>query len=288
MNTNYSTVLINEAMLQFAAISAPINAFSYATSNESLNVNDIIKVPIQTTFSASSDFNYGTAYGNDSTNLSVIPVTLNRVLTQKFSINDADYAKLDAKSITAFAGAAGAKLGADVVSASLATVINDTNYPTSASVTFTQLTSSIALADLNLQCDNGNFPMVGRNLILNPTGFNALIKNTSLNVAYAYNPSIVTNALPEKVYGFNVFKTSVLPNSCKGLVLNPNAVLFASGKHAISDNSKGYVAQDSLTVNGITITMKSFYDALNAKSVYILECLFGVAVGNTTSLYQMK
>jgi hypothetical protein len=140
------------------------------------------------------------------------------------------------------------------------------------------------------QADNALWPKDDRNIILGSTAWNNLIINPNLNQAFSYGGSqVVQNGLPTNVYGFNVFKTVVaMPNSCQALVLNPNAVLFATGLHKPATTSNGLVTFLSNTVNGVTISMKTWYDAYNSKTVYIFECLSGVSTGNTTGLFQMK
>ncbi len=287
----YGAVLIHEAMASFGNIIAPISAFSSATDYDALNVGDTVRVPFSTPNSASNNFTYASGYGTGlNTNLGVRSVTLNNIAYQRFVINDADHSKLSSTSIQTIVRQAGERLAGDVISASFASVISDVNFPTSASCTSGQLTSSNALADLVTQADNALWTTDNRNLILSPSGFNSLIKNTSLNQAFSFGGAqVVQNAAPTNVYGFNVYKSTVaMPNNCKGLVLNPNAVLFGTGQHKPSDISKPNVNFAVSTAKGVTITMKSWYDPVYAQTVYILECLFGAAVGNNIALYQMK
>jgi hypothetical protein len=207
-----------------------------------------------------------------------------------FQINDCDSAKLDDSAISTFAKQSGEFLGRDVMSASLASVLNDTNFPTSASCTSNQLTSSVAISNLVTQMDNANFPADERNLILTPNAFNYLLNNSALNQAFSYGGSqVIQTGSPTQVMGLNVFKTvATMGNNCKAIVLNRNAILFGSGQHKPSSNSNGLVQFVASTVDGVTVTLKTFYDSYNSKTVYILECLSGVSLGNGAALFQMK
>jgi hypothetical protein len=286
----FGQVFLADALDGFTGAAAPINAMSFATQNGSLNVGDTVKVPFATSNSSSANFDYSAPYGSDSVNIGVKNVTLSNLLYQKYTITDADSAKLTTGQLSAFAKQAGEKLANDVVSASFASVISDVNYSVSASIVSTALTSSSAIADLVTQADTALWPSDNRNIILSPTAWNSLIKNTGLNQAFSYGGSqVIQNGLPANVMGFNVYKTNVtMPNNCKALVLNPNALLFATGEHKPSVASTGLVDYQSATRNGITITMKAWYDAANASTHYVYECLFGVLAGNTLGLYQMK
>ena len=286
-----STIMVAEAMRGFNPLVAPITAMSYATDNSALSLGDIVKVPYATSNSSDGNFDYSTGYAGDSTILGVRPVTLNNLVYQKFTITDTDASKLTPQSILTICNQAGQKLAGDVVSASLASVISDANYPLSASCTSNQLTSSLAIADLVTQADKASWTLDNRNLILGPDAYNSLIKNPTLNQAFSYGGAqVVQDDKPTKVNGFNIYKTNVtLPNNCKGLVLNPNAILTGFGQHKVANvNGNNYVTQTNYSNDGITITLRNWYDANHALTVYVFECLFGTATGNGSALYQMK
>ena len=286
-----SDILVLEAMLGFAPVIAPITAMSYAMDNAALSIGDVVKVPYATTQTSSTDFNYDAGYNNDSTVLGVHPVTLSKLSYQKFTITDTDATKLTTKSVLNIVRQAGEKLAADVVQSCLETVINDTNFPTSASCAHTSLTSSAAIADLVTQADTALWGSENRNIILTPSAWNKLINNPSLNQAFNYGGAqVVQDDKPAKVSGFNVYKTNIsMPNSCKAIVLNPNAILFANGLHKVNPINNQYVTQTtSADKNGLTISMRSWYDANKASTVYVLECLHGVTTGTGTALFQMK
>ncbi|MEI9864024.1 MAG: hypothetical protein WDN00_05625 [Limisphaerales bacterium] len=289
-NALYSQVLLAIAVESFTGQIAPITAMSRATSHDALTFQDVVKVPYALPNSASKAFDYSTPYSSTTT-LGVLPVTLNNLSYQSFTINDCDSDKLDGAAIATFAKQCGSKLAVDVVSASLASVITDANYPLSASITSNQLTSSAGISNLVTQADNSNWGVDNRNLILGAVGWNSLINNPSLNQAFSYGGSeVIKNGAPTNVLGFNTYKSVgfTFPNSCKGLVLNPNAVLFATGLHKPSNESNGLVQFFSETVDGITVSMKTWYDAANAKTVYVFECLSGAAVGVSGGLFQLK
>jgi hypothetical protein len=154
-----------------------------------------------------------------------------------------------------------------------------------------QLTSSLAIANLVTQCDNAQFPDIGRSLILSPNAYNSLIKNPNLATAFNYgSPSGVQDGVIPKVGGFNVYKTTAtMPGSDTGIVCNNNAILTAFGKHAPNQVSNPFVTYDTATdKNGVVISMKSWYQPLQATTYFIIECLFGNGLGNTNALFQMK
>lgn len=61
------------------------------------------------------------------------------------------------------------------------------------------------------------------------------------------------------------------------------------GQHKVANvNGNNYVTQTNYSNDGITITLRNWYDANHALTVYVFECLFGTATGNGSALYQMK
>jgi hypothetical protein len=80
-----------------------------------------------------------------------------------------------------------------------------------------------------------------------------------------------------------------LPGSVKGLVLNPNSILFAAGVHKVNTSLATQVVSTTATdKNGLTITLRSWYSPDLATSNYSLDCLFGSSIGNPSALFQMK
>lgn len=293
LSSNFPTTFIEGALEAFTNIIVPITALSYTATNQLFNPGDTVLVPYCQNTSASAAFGYATGY-NQSTNLiNVKSVVLNNLVYQKFQFTDADLAKLNPEAVLKMAAQAGEALANDVISSSLSATVTNANFPTSASCVYTSLTSSAAISDLVTQCDNAKFPVSNRILLLNPTAYNVLLKNTTLASATSYGGSQVVQdggATPLKVQGFNVYKTTVtLPNSCNGLVLNSNAILTAFGVHKVNTTLATQVQYSvGSDKNGITIGLRQWYDPSYATSNYTLECLSGVGVGNPSALFQMK
>jgi hypothetical protein len=290
MNSNFNTVFLEKAMGAFTAILLPITALSYTATSEAYSPGDVVKVPYCQNASGSATFSYETGYNTNGNIINVKNVTLDNLVYQKFALTDTDSAKLNVDAISKLAVQAGERLASDVIATSLSSVVTNANFPTSASCVHTALTSSNSISDLVLQADNAKWPVDNRNLILNPTAWNYLIKNTALNSAFSYGGSqVIQDGLPAKVQGFNCYKTTAtLPNSCKGLVLNPNGILTAFGVHKASENAKMVTTSVATDKNGLTIGLRTWYNPDLATSYYTLECLFGNAAGNGDGVFQMK
>ena len=270
---------------------APLSAFSYAVKQDGATKGDVLKVPFVQSVSASAAFDYNTGYSGDHQLITAKDVTLNQHLYQTFNLTDADMARLGEKTVENFGLQAGQRLANDVISASLAIVVNNANFATTASVPATSLSASSALVTLNTQCDNANWDMQ-RNLILGPEAYSYLLSNTALNTAYSYGSSDpIQKGVFQNVYGFTPYKVTVsMPNGNKGLVLNPNAILIGMAPHTPATTAKNLVDAQSITddKSGLTIGMRNWYDPDKATTRYTLECLFGASVGNPSALFHLK
>jgi hypothetical protein len=290
-NPIFGVVFISEALAAFTNTLAPITALTTVTSQEGNTVGDSILVPYCANLSASVPFSYATGYNTQTSAITAKNVVLNTLNYQTWNITDADASKISTQALAKLAGQCGARLANDVLSQSLSAVVTDANYPVSASCTYSQLTSSAAFATLTMQADNDKWPETDRNLIVSPEAFNAIISNTNVATAYAYGGAdVVQDGKPKKIFGWNIYKTNMsLPNNCKALAVNPNAILWATGIHKVNPIANGLVEAGTMTSdNGIAMGSRCWYSPTLATATFVVECLNGVSVGNIAGLYQMK
>jgi hypothetical protein len=200
---NLSTTFINSALDGFESILSPINAFAFTLQENNANYNDIVKCPVMYHSSASVAFSYANGYSQDITDVKTKDVTLNQLLYRMSKIEDSAASKLTNAQITQMAQGMGVALARDVISQSFCTVLNESNYPTSASITQTNLTSSIGLSDLVFQADTANWTS-NRSMILSPSSFQYLLQNPDVNKSYAFGSSDpIQKGYIQNVYGFS-------------------------------------------------------------------------------------
>lgn len=287
---NLEQTFLAGAIGAFTAILAPISAFSYAVNVDGAAKGDIIKVPFVSNTSGSSAFDYATGYTANGNGVTGKNITLDTILYQKVDLTDADMTRLSPETLTRLGESAGARLAADVMSASFAKVVTNANFPTSASCLSNELTASAGLVKQTKQCDDASWSLPNRNLILGTAAYGNLTSNPSVATAYAYgsNQPITKGQVPE-VFGFSPYKINVpLPTGVNGLVLNPNAILLGMAFHRAYDPKNTVQVDQATGTNGLTIGLRTWYDAGTATQKRVLECLFGAAVGDTNALYQMK
>ena len=292
--SNMDKVFMDGAIEAFTDMVAPLTAFSYAANSVGASLNDKVKVAFVSNASGSSTFAYSTGYTGASNGVLGVDVTLDTLLYQPIGLTDADLAKMSPEVVTRLGKQAGARLAADVVSASFASVITAANYPASSSVpyTSTSYTSSLALADLDKQANVLKWTDGERYLIAGTTLWSNLMNNTSvINAANYGSAEAIKNGTLPSVMGFIPYKTTVsLPNSDTGFAVNPNAILFANAYHQPGADAGSFVtsAQSTDEKTGLTIGLRSWYDPSKATTVRVLDCLFGVAKGNPNALIHIK
>jgi hypothetical protein len=289
--TDLQQIFFHEAVESFSNMLAPIAACSYAVADNGCGKGDIVRVPYCTSNSASAEFTYLTGYTAESVQVTGKDITLNHIKYQKLDISDSDMCRLSTNSLMVIAKQAGEALANDVLQQIWADTITDANFPTSASISSSQLTVSSNIVALDKQCNDAKWPSQ-RSLILGTESKQHLLNNTGISNAYAFgNANPVQAAAIPSIYGFTPYVTNTtLPNSCKGLVVSPAGVLVAFGFHQPkSVESKGLITlQEGFASNGIRIGLRQWYDGNFAVQRMVIECLFGAAKGESGAVFQMK
>lgn len=290
--TNLNQYLTLGAIQGFIAFAAPLQAFSYVVKPGVSSLNDVARVPYATNTSASAVFSYGTGYTTDSNQIVGKSVTLDQLFYQKVSLTDSDLVLLNPEALIALGAQAGNALAKDVVSQSLALAITQANFGNSGSYGAPSLSSSAGLADLDLRANTYNWPVGGRNLILNPTAQSYLLQNTSINSAANFGTSdAIQNSVIRSVVGFTPYLCNfTLPNADLAIALNRNGVLVANGYHGPQDSGQQYTDIKQLvdSQTGVTIGFRQWYDPNKATNIRVFDCLFGAAKGADNAVWHLK
>lgn len=292
MTTNLDLKYIEFALSGFESILCDISAFSTTVADQSATYRDTLTVPYMTHTSASNAFSYSTGYQSDQTSVVGKDIQLNQMLYRVCNISDSAHGKLSSDSLEATFGGMGQALARDVISASFASVLTEANFPTSASITQTNLTSSLGLSNLVFQADGLKWTDK-RSLIVAPSAFQYILQNGDVNKSYAYGSSDpVQQGKINNVYGFSVNKYGgAFPNldqPAKGIACDTSAILFGFGVHTPASTSSGLVKTIQGSNKGVLLQLRVFYNTQLATTQYVLESCFGVGVGNSTGLVWLK
>jgi|ERR1035437_5612434 hypothetical protein len=294
MATGLNRYLTEGAIEGFVATVAPLTALGYAVKIGPAGLNDVVRVPYAQNVSASYAFDYTNGYANNGNTIVGKAITLNSLMYQRIALTDSDLIVLNQEAITRIGNQAGRRLATDVISASLATILTDANFPNSGSNSMVAtFTSSVGLAALDKLANDSKWANGERSLICDTTLWQNLMINTTIfNASYFGTDLPVKQGRIEEVIGFYPYKCEfTLPNSTHGIATNPNGILFANGYHQPQDYDGMYVDVQEMRDaggTGLTIGFRQFYDPLRATNVRVFDCLSGVGVGDGNGVIQIK
>lgn len=284
-----NTYLTQGAIEGFSQIMAPASAFSYVVKPGVASIGDVVRVPFANNTSASLDFAYATGYATDGNLISGKAITLDGLKYQKISLTDSDLALLNTEALIRIGRQAGRRLAADVMSASIASVVTTANFGNSGSLGAASLTASIGLATIDEKANVYNWPTGERSLIANVTAWSALMQNTVVTNASSFGSAgPIQQGQLSNVLGFKPYLvTFPIANS---FTCNPNAVLFANGYHAPQDAGTAYTAVQQIVdeVSNLTIGFRQYYDPAKATNMRVFDCLYGSAKGANDAVWHLK
>lgn len=276
----------------FVPLVAAASAFSTVVKPGASALNNVVRVPYAQNTSASAQFSYATGYANESNTINGQQVTMNNLQYQRISLSDSDLSLLNPEALAGIGYQAGARLGADFISASIASVVTSGNFPISASSPGTSFSSSVSWAGLDLAANNLQWPDGARSIIAGTTFWNAMLSNPNLVQYYQFGGSgPVQNAKVQEFFGFSPYKVSFgLPNSDTAFAVNPNGILLANGYHAPTDQGSQYISAEQIILpgTGITIGFRQFYVPLLGTSYRVFDVLGGSGVGNANGVIHIK
>jgi hypothetical protein len=289
---NLDEVYLENSLSGFETILCDVSAFSKTIAEEQATYGDTLTVPYMTHTSASQAFSYSTGYQSDQTSIVGKDVVLNQLLYRVGNVPDNAASKLSGTNLEEMFRGMGEALARDVISQSFVQVLSESNFPTSASITQTNLTSSIGLSNLVFQVDTLNWT-TNRSLIVAPSAFQYVLQNPDVNKSYAFGSSDpVQKGVINNVFGFSVNKYSgvfpVVAQPAKGIACDSSAILLGFGIHTPGEASRGLVRTTQGKSKGVLLQMRTFYNSSLATTQYVLEACFGVGVGNSTGLVWLK
>ena len=291
MNVQNLNKYITEGLIEgFVPLIAPATAFSTVVKPGASSLNNVVRVPYAQNVSASAQFSYTTGYAAESNTINGQMVTMNNLQYQRISLSDSDLALLNPEALAGIGRQAGARLAADFISASIASVVTSGNFATTASAPGTSFSSSVSWAGLDYTANNLQWPSGEgqRSIIAGTTFWQAMLSNANIVQYFQFgNDSAVKSANVKEFFGFDPYKVSfALPNSDTAIAVNPNGILLANGYHAPTDQGSQYIAAEQITLpdTGITIGFRQFYVPLLGTSYRVFDVLGGSGVGNANAV----
>lgn len=287
-------LLLKSAMRVFKNRILPILAFATKFENKPLEGTNIIQVPYYPLATgASTDFVNGTGYTTyQAQTIQTKNVTVNKRKYRALDLASVDYNRQPFLDFEKSIGLEAEKLADDVL-ADVFSIVTAANY---AATTTAAMAASAFDADdallLRRLCNEANWPMPGRSLVLDATFEEYLLRDTRLqSVLTAGQTGAITEARLPRVAGFDVYPVALLPQNglekIAGMAAIPSALFFASAPvtphPVLLRNTVEYQAVTDPDT-GLTLEYRMFGDPVKDTIVEVIEVNYGYAVGEAAAL----
>jgi len=291
MANTIDTGLINEVISQnviqaYNDALTPMSVFSTSYGNGS---DKIVNVP---SFAADTASNWAGDYttGADAT-VSNIAVTIDSHKYVTIHLTDKEAMDHDSATLANLGIQAGQAL-ADAVFADVLADVTAANFGAAAFTGLASTFDSDDVVDIKDACDTANLPRLNRGLLLDPSYFNALLKDTSIKDASAYGSSdAVQGGLIERLNGFKIYETPAIPANGENLVgfaCTPGAIGLAV-RYLQPLNTSAYAQTQMLThaETGLTLGSRMFSLPETGATYFSFECNYGSAVARGADIKRM-
>lgn len=290
------TEILDAALMAFKRTIIPVRIFSTAfrKGKAPLQKGKTMAVPYYPLVAeASTDFNPANGYlFPNGPDVSTKEVTINKrkyqpmvTTSEEMSRYNFDPAKLGE--------AKGNKLAIDVVTDILSLVTNG-NFGAAA---FTGLASTFDaddVADIQLVCNQANWPRPQRSLVIGESYNTALVKDNAIQAVYASGTTDpLYEGLMPRLHGFDVVPSNEIPLNASNLIgfaAYPSAILVGFSPiepaPAVRDQLTAYeVVEDPET--GIFIEYRAWGNPDMDQQREVIEVNYGYAVGEAAALKRL-
>ena len=286
IDSGLNGTLISQAGLNaFVGAFAPMSAFTTDFDPAPASKSDTIQVPYVPAASSAADF-AGTYTRQDST-LNKKTITLNKHKFVSWYLSDVSIAKSPAATLERFGMQKGYQLAKAVFTDILSAVTN-ANFGAAAHTGLAANFDYADVVDIKQACDAADMPEMPRALVLSSSYYNALLKDTIVKDAAALGATANQTGNLPNLTGFTTHRSSLIPANAENLVgfaAYPSAIVTAMRYLQPSGRSQDGIYRPVADENtGITLGYREFYDNDTGNVVAVLECFYGYAVGEGSSL----
>jgi hypothetical protein len=209
-------------------------------------------------------------------------ITLGNYKGTRIGFTDSEWSKSSVNLNDVFIVPAVNGIANAIVQSALA-LVTDANYGAAALNGAASALDADAAADLAATLTAANVPVDGRFLLVGPTYYANLAKDSAVQAAYAYGSpeAIRENRIP-KVHGLSVFEFTGIPSNSEALVGMCGAkqgILCATRLPAVPSNFPGEVETVTDPDSGFSLQFRRWYSADDRKHRMEVGIIYGVAVG---------
>ena len=286
--TNAKDVKVAQSALKpFMATLLPMRAFSSNFSPEPADKLDTIRVPIVGAPSPASDF--GGSYTTDvDSSIDVAPVQLNRHKYKTVHVTAREAAETALNVLETLVGSAVKQLAQDVLQ-DIFTEITAANYgaPGIAALASTAFDYKKVLG-VRESCGAARMPSTDRALVLDAAYFSNLLGDDIVSKSFmtpVAQPGVV-DGLIRRLAGFDVYETTILPNSDEKLVGfagHPSCLAVAMRYlQPVAQYDEAGAVTDPET--GLTFGYLRYTETSSNRIFVTVECLYGFKVAIASGL----
>jgi len=267
---------------------APVRAMAADFSPDIMNEGESVKTRIVPRGTA-SDFSNGFVASDANTT----PVVINLSSQKGYGVgfSDAEISKSSIDLNRIFVGPA-ANAVATAMMSDLFSNVKTSNYSLTPAVVTAANFDSDVVADLAQQLTNANVPKTGRVLMLNPTYYGALAKDSSIKLAYAFGtPEVIQQNIIRNVHGFDIYESTIIPDNGEhtaGFACWNEALCIAARQPALPQNWYGQVANVIDPQSNLPLQFRFWYEGKDQKHYLSVQALWGTSVGNTGALIPIR
>jgi len=292
------TQLYNAGVLKgFVSTLAPLMSFARDVSPSPAEKGYTVNVSFVPSGSTPFAVAAATGYNAFNSTREAKAVSLDQHFAVASALSDREIAESPIVRLEDTAYNDGAELATKVFQ-SVISKITGSSFPNGYNVASSSVYTVDELVGARKLAGNLKMPLNSRNVILNVNAFHGLLKDDDLKYIYRGNTTTTDQGTLTNVFGYkniwevNGFPTGQVSGSNKqvGVLVTPDALLFAMRYlQPAPEAASAGVASESLTdpSTGITIGVRTWYDATLGQTKRVYEALWGSAVGNSNAAIQL-
>lgn len=291
--TDVQDIRIADKFLEaFVAALTALRAFSTDFSSEFIEKGKTVNVPIIGAANSSYDF-AGSYSANADSSVSAIPVVLNRHKVQSLHLTDKEVSESSWVSIERLAISKARQLAQDVLT-DIWSAITLTNFGASAiPAVLAEAFDSATVLAIRQACAAVNMPVSERALVLDSAYYSNLLGDAKISHSYLMQmsqPSMMEARIP-RVYGFDVYETTILPDNTENLVgfaAHPRGLAVAM-RYLQPLRPESYLESGPVSdpESGITLGYRRYYDNDSGKEIAAFECVYGFKPAITAGIQRL-
>lgn len=291
LTNTLNTLLAQNALNAFTAALTPLRAFSTNFSEAEVSRGDKVKVLWLNAAAAAQDFSDPGTYTIQDSTAEGLDITINKRKYVSWHLTTEQMANNPQVNLERFARQKGFQLAKAVIQ-DIFSLVTNANY---GAASFTGGAASFDnddVADLEVVCDDADWPEMERGLILKPTYHGNLVKDAAVaGIMGVASSPVISSSRIDTLHNFDIYKSTLIPDNSENLVgmaVHPDAILMAMRVLRPEPNT----ALDDFQVftdpgTGMSITLRQWYEPTTDQTNRVLECNYGRRTGNTAALKRL-